>query len=138
MNEDSEFLQKITIKEKLDKKELKKLEWKNKKEIEPELDKIKNERKLKNIIKNLDTLYYNWEFLELKQQSIRFIKDWFIDSKINFYLKKAIANEQKYKIRQKEKRIKDKYNVLKALIKKWDYETVIRESEDIILKDWNI
>lgn len=138
IDENSEYLQKISVKERLDKKELKKLEWKSKKEIETELEKIKNEKKLKNIIKTLDTLYYNWEFLELKQQSIRFIKDWFIDPKINNYLKKAIANEQKYKIRQKEKRVKDKYNVLKKLLEKWDYETVIRESEDIILKDWNI
>jgi len=32
----------------------------------------------------------------------------------------------------------NKYNILKQLEKKWDYNTVISEIEDIIAKDWNI
>ena len=74
----------------------------------------------------------------MKQEAIRFIKEWYIDKKINFYLKKAIANEEKYKIKQKEDRVKNKYNVLVELLKKDDLNTVIKEAEDIIWKDWNI
>jgi len=83
-------------------------------------------------------LYYSWEIIKLKEEAIRFIKEWYIDPKINFYLKKAIANEQKYKIEQKQQRIENKYRVLSELMKKWDYATVAREIEDIIAKDWNI
>jgi hypothetical protein len=120
------------------KEELKKLKGKTKAEIEEELKEIERERKLKNILKTLDSLYYTWEILKLKQEAIRYIKEWFIDKKINNYLKKAIAKEQSYKIKLKEERMQNKYNILKQLLKKWDYETVIKEVENIIAKDWNI
>jgi hypothetical protein len=74
----------------------------------------------------------------LKQEAIRFIKEWFIHPKINKYLKLAIANETKYKVEQKNKKIESKYNVLKELMKKWDYITVIKECNEIIAKDGNI
>jgi len=118
--------------------ELRKIKWKTKAEIEEELKELQKQRKLKNIIKTLDSLYYTGEILKLKEEAIRYIKEWFIDKKINDYLKKAIAKEQSYKIKQKEERMKNKYNILKELLKKWDYETVIKEAENIIAKDWNI
>jgi hypothetical protein len=86
----------------------------------------------------LENLYYTWEILKLKQESIKYIKAGFIDKKINFYLKKAIDNEKRYKIEQKESKIRNRYNVIEELFKKWDYDTVINEAEDIISKDWNI
>ena len=52
-------------------------------------------------------------------------------------MKKALENENKYKIEQKNIKMQNKYNVLIWLYKKWDYDTVIKEVEDIILKDWN-
>jgi hypothetical protein len=120
------------------KEELRKIKGKTKIEIEEELKEIEKERKLKNILKNLDSLYYTGEILKLKQEAIRYIKDWFIDKKINDYLKKAIAKEQSYKVKLKQERMENKYNILKQLLKKWDYETVIKEVENIIAKDWNI
>ena len=120
------------------KEELRKIKWKTKVEIEEELKELEKQRKLKNIIKNLDSLYYTWEILRLKQEAIKYIKEWFIDKKINNYLKKAIAKEQSYKVKLKEERMTNKYNILKHLLKKWDYQTVIKEVEDIIAKDWNI
>ena len=75
--------------------------------------------------------------MQLKQEAIRYIKEWYIDKKINNYLKKALENENKYKIEQKNIKMQNKYNVLIWLYKKWDYDTVIKEVEDIILKDWN-
>ncbi len=120
------------------KEELRKLKWKTKLEIEEELKELEKQRKLKNIIKTLDSLYYTWEILRLKQEAIRYIKEWFIDKKINNYLKKAIAKEQSYKVKLKQERMENKYNILKQLLKKWDYETVIKETENIIAKDWNI
>ncbi len=137
-NEDNTFIKELSIKEWLNRSEKKKLAWKTKDEISVELQKIRKEKELKNIIKNLDTLYYTWEILKLKQEAIRFIKEWHIHKRINYYLKKAIANEQRYKIDKKNQKIASKYNVLKELYAKWDFDTVIKECENVIAKDWNI
>ena len=134
----SEFLKTISNKENLDSKEIKKLEWKSKKEIFEELQNIKKEKQLKSIIRNLKKLYHVWEFLKLKQECIRYIKEWWVHKDINYYLKKAMDNESKYKIDLKNKKIENRYLVIEQLYKKWDYDTVIREIEDIISKDWDI
>ncbi len=138
VDEHDSYLQNIKKDQHLNAKEVKKLTWKSKSEIEKELEKIKKLKETKNIIRSLETLYYTWEMLKLKQEAIRYIKVGYIDKKINLYLKKAIANEGKYKIEQKEIKMRNKYNVLKELEKKWDYDTVIEELEDIITKDGNI
>lgn len=137
-NEDSKYLQDISLKEGLRKKDLKKLEGKSKEQIEKELEGIRKEKETQRIVKILENLYYTWEILKLKQEAIRFIKEGFIHKKINFYLKKAIDNEKEYKIEQKNQKIENKYNVLKQLYKKWDFTTVIKEAEEIISKDGNI
>lgn len=133
-----EYISTLELKSSLSKRDLKKFEWKTKEEINEEVDKIEKKMEIKNAIKILENLYYTWETLTLKQEAIRFIKKWLIDKKINFYLKKAIANETTYKISQKQQKIENKFNVLNELLKKWDYSTVIRECEDIIIKDGNI
>lgn len=138
INEEDQYLKEIKANEWLAWKDLKKLKWKTKIEIEKELEKIRREKETTRIIKSLENLYYTWEILKLKEESIRFIKEWYIDKKINYYLRKAIDNEKKYKIEQKNKKMIIKYNILTELYKKWDYATVIRETEDIIAKDWNI
>ncbi len=135
---DSNFIKTLWNKEHLEPKDFKKLVWKNKKEIFEELKNIKKEKQLKLIIKNLKKLYHVWEFLKLKQECIRYIKEWWVHKDINNYLKKAMNNEVKYKINLKNRKIENRYNVIEQLYKKWDYETVIRESEDIISKDWEI
>ena len=124
--------------EKLTKADLASIKWLANDQVEIELNKIKEKRELVNIIKTLENLYVSWEILKLKQECIRFIKDWYIDKKINFYLKKALANEQSYKIKQKNQKLDMKYKVLEELYKKWDYSSVIAEVEDVISKDWNI
>jgi len=135
---DSKYIRSISEKEGLTKKEGKKLEWKNKEQIVNEIKKIKKEKQLQLIIASLKKLYQVWEFLKLKQESIRYIKEWHIHKDINFYLKKALENETKYKISLKNKKIDNKYKVIEQLYKNWDYDTVIRELEDIISKDWEI
>ena len=50
----------------------------------------------------------------IEQKSVRDI----IDKKINFYLRKAIENENKYKIEQKNQKMQNTYNVLYGLYKK--------------------
>lgn len=132
------FLEEIWEKSSLSKSEINNLKWINKEEIEKELEEIKREKQIKNMIKQLELLWLTWEILKVKDEAKRYIKDWFIHPKINYYLKKAIDNQQQYKISLKEDRLQNKYNVMKELIKKWDYETVIKETEDIISKDWNI
>lgn len=133
-----EEIDKIQKKEKLSKSEIQSIKWLANAEVEIELKKIKEKKELTNILKNLENLYISWEILKLKQECIRFIKDGYVDKKINYYLKKALANEQKYKIKQKNQKLEIKYNILDELYKKWDYSTVISEIEDVISKDWNI
>ena len=134
----SDYLKDLTLKESLKSHEVKKLEWKNKDEIIIELENIKKIKETDRIIKILETLYFTWEILKLKQEAIRYIKEWYIHKKINYYLKKALDNETKYKIEQKSQKIKNKYNILVELYKRWEYDTVIKEIEDIIWKDGNI
>lgn len=131
------ILDEIKEREKLKNEEVKRLEWERKKDLNKKLEIIRKEKEIKRVISILEELYYSWEILQLKQEAIRFIKEWFIDKKINFYLKKAIENENKYKIEQKNLKMQNKYNVLMWLYKKWDYETVIRELEFLISRDWN-
>ena len=138
LNAKSEEIEKIRAKEGLSEKELKRLEGKTKEEIQEELNAIRREKQLVNIVLNLQSLYMTGEFLKLKEEATRYIKDGFIDKKINFYLKKAIENEETYKIKQKNTKLDAKYNVLVVLLKKKDFNTVIKECNEIIAKDGNI
>lgn len=138
MDKKSMYLKDLSVKEWLTKKNIKELEWKTKVEIEKELQKIRKEKQMKLILNNLEKLYITWEILKLKQESIRYIKEWFIHKKINRFLKKAITNERKYKIDLKDQKMKSRYIVLKELLKKWAFSTVISECNEIIASDWNI
>ncbi len=138
INNTKKFLEEIWEASKFSKKEINNIKWTTRNTIKEELKELKKQKQIKSIIKQLEQLWLTWEILKLKQEAIRHIKDWFIDKKINFYLKKAIENQQEYKISLKEDRLQNKYNIIKALLKKWDYSTVIAESEEIISKDWNI
>lgn len=136
--EKQEQIEEVMIKEWLYKNYRKKIKWKTLEEIQEDIKKIQKENAVKWVIKNLEALYKSWEMSKLKQDSIKYIKEWYIHSKINYYLKKALENENIFKIKQKNKKIQDKYNILKELYKKWDYQTVINECSNIISKDWNI
>lgn len=138
LEKESTFLKELSLKEGLKRKDVRKLEGKSKIEIQEELLNIKKEKEIKRIVKILDNLYLTWEILKLKQESIRYIKEWYISKKINYYLKKARANEQRYQIEQKEQKVNSKFTVLETLYHKWDYTSVINEIEDVIAKDWNI
>jgi hypothetical protein len=116
----------------------KKLIWKSREDIEKELEKIKNKEAINVMIRNLEQLYETWEIIKLKEEAIRYIKDWFIDKRINKLLKLAMKKEFSYKIAQKNKRLESKYKTLEFLLKKWDYETVFREASEVIAKDGNI
>lgn len=125
----------IKAKEGLSSKDIKRLSGKTQEQIKEELTKIKKEKETLHIISILKSLYYTGEFLKLKEEATRYIKDGYIHKDINFYLKKAIENEDSYKIKQKNTKMENKYNVLVELYKKKDYNTVIREANDIIAKD---
>lgn len=118
--------------------EARKYKWKSKDKIKELVESEKREKELKAITRNLKEIYMTWDFLKLKQESIRYIKEWYIHKEINFYLKKANDNEFNQKIKIKNERLANKYNILKWLYEKWDYELVIKECEEIISKDWNI
>lgn len=138
LTNESVELREITEKEGLSKKQSKRLAWKNKEEIEEELEKIRKEKEIDNIIKVLEWYYLTGEVLKLKQEATRFIKEGYIHKKINFYLKKAIAKENQYRVEQKNTKMKNKYSVLQELYKKNDFKTVIQEINEIIAKDGNI
>jgi len=138
INDWSEYLEKVKWKIWLNKNQIKKLQWKSIEDIEKELEVLKKKKETERIIKILDWYYYTWEILKLKQEAIRYIKEWYIDKKINDYLKKAINNEKSYKIKQKNTRAKNKYEILEELYKKWEYDTVINEIEEIIAADGEI
>ncbi len=138
LNAWSEEIEEIKAKEGLNSKQVKRLEGKTKEQLEEELKEIKKEKQTDIIINTLKSLYYTWEFLKLKQEATRYIKDWFIHKKINYYLKKAIDNEEAYKINQRNTKLENKYNVLLELFKKKDFNTVIQECNEIIAKDGNI
>jgi len=138
VGEESDEIQKIKAKEWLSRKEVRKLEWKSKSELEETLSEIKKDRETKNIISILKTHYLTGEFLKLKEEATRYIKEWYIHKDINFYLKKAIENEESYKIKMKNTKMQNKYNVLLELYKKKDYQTVIQECNEIIAKDGNV
>ncbi|MDQ7009545.1 MAG: SpoIIE family protein phosphatase [Candidatus Gracilibacteria bacterium] len=137
-DKNSDLIRTLANKENLDKKDAKKLVGKNKSEIFKELKKIKKDKQLIGIVRNLKKLYHIGEFLKLKQESIRYIKEGWVHKDINNFLKKAMDNEAKYKINLKNKKIENRYNIVEQLYKKGDYETVIREIEDIISKDGDI
>ncbi len=138
LNGNSEEIQKLKAKEWLSNKEVRRLEWKTREQLESELLEIKKEKQTDNIILQLKWFYYTGEFLKLKQEATRYIKEWYIDKKINFYLKKAIENEEDYRIKQMNTKIENKYNVLMELYKKKDFNTVIQECNEIIAKDGNV
>ncbi len=131
-----EFMEKVVETERLNRRELKQLEWKTKKEINEKIRERRKKIETERVVQILKNIYYNWEILKLKQEAIRYVKEWFIDRRINNYLKKALDNEKAYKIEQKNQKMINKYKVLEELLKKWKYDIVIEESEDIIAKDW--
>ncbi len=116
----------------------KRLIWKTKEDVEKELIKIKKIENINVMVKNLEQLYEIWEIIKLKEEAIRYIKDWFIDKRINRLLKMAMKKEFSYKIQQKNKRLESKYYTLEFLLNKWDYETVFKEAADVISRDGNI
>lgn len=138
LNAESEEIATIRAKEWLSRRDVKRLEWKTKWELESELLEIKKDRQTQHIIVMLKWLYLTWEFLKLKEEATRYIKEWFIHKDINFYMKKAIENEEKYRMKQKNTKMENKYNVLIELMKKKDFQTVIQECNEIIAKDWNV
>jgi len=138
VNTESDEIAKIKAEQWLSRKDVRRLSWKTKWEIKWELEEIKKERQTQHIITLLKWLYMTWEFLKLKEEATRYIKEWFIHKDINFYMKKAIENEERYRVWQKNTKMENKYNVLVELMKKKDFTTVIQECNEIIAKDWNI
>lgn len=136
--ENNEMIKEVLEKEWITQFKKVKAKGKTLEELREEIERIKKDNAVKNIIRSLDILYKTWEIPKLKQDAIRYIKEWYIHKKINDYLKKALDSESDFKIKQKNKKIQDKYNVLLELYKKWDYETVMQECSNIITKDWNL
>lgn len=138
LTQESDEIAKIKAKEWLSSKEARRLTGKTKEELDAELIEIRKEKQVVHIIQILAGLYMTGEFLKLKQEATRYIKEWYIHKKINYYLKKAIENEEDYKLKQKNTKMENKYNVLVELLKKKDFNTVIQECNEILAKDGNI
>ncbi|EKE26050.1 MAG: hypothetical protein ACD_4C00459G0014 [uncultured bacterium (gcode 4)] len=138
----------ITNKEELQKilsetnslKNIKNVQTKNKtkEDIIEQIKKERYERELKIRLDRLERLYKIWEFIKLKQDVLLYYREWYVHDKMKFYLKKAIANEQRVVIKKQEEKLQKKYSTLVDLYKKWEYEIVIKEAIDIIFKNWKI
>lgn len=111
---------------------------KTKEEILKDIENLRMKTELNVILWKLEDLYKNGEILKLKEECIKYVKLWYVSSKINFYLKKAIAWENTYKINIKNKKVQAKYETLYSLYKKWDYKNVIKEAYDVVVKNGNI
>ncbi len=135
---DKDEIKDLVTKSKIPESYTKKLIWKSKEDVERELIKIQKIENINVMVRNLEQLYETGEIIKLKEEAIRYIKDWFIDKRINKLLKMAMRKEFTYKVAQKNKRLESKYNTLEFLLKKGDYETVLREAADVISKDGNI
>lgn len=135
---DFDYLDTIQEKEWLTKRQVQSLIGKSKEEIDTKVQKIKKEKETKQVIATLKAIYGNGDILKLKQEAIRYIKEWYYHKDINNYLKKAIQQETTYKVAQKNHKMHNKYKVLEELFKKEDYDTVIREIENIIANDWEV
>jgi hypothetical protein len=128
----------LKVKEGLSNKDIRRLEGKTKWDLREELEEIKKEKQTANIIMILKWLYISGEFLKLKQEAGRYIKEGYVHKNINYYLKKAVENEEGYKVKQRNIKMQNTYNVLLELYKKKDFNTVIQECNEIIAQDWNI
>lgn len=128
------------LKDSNSKKKLKDIQFnkKTKEDIIEELRKEKQERELKIRLDRLDRLAKIWEYIKLKQEVLIYYKEGFVHNKMQTYLEKAIANEQRVTIRKMEEKLQRKYDTLVELYKKWEYETVIKEAMDVIFKNWKI
>jgi hypothetical protein len=138
ITKESDELGKLRAKEWLSIKDVRRLQWKTREEIDEELKEIKKEKQTEQIVNILKGLYYTGEFLRLKQEAMRYVREGFVHKDINYYLKKAIQNEESYKLKQKNTKMENKYNVLLELYKKKDYNTVIKECNEIVAKDGNV
>lgn len=116
----------------------KKIKWKTKESILEELNNIRLKRELNVVIQKLTELYKDWEILKLKEEAIKYIKQWYVSSKINNLLKKSIKMEELYKVNIRNKKLEIKYKTLVSLYNKGDYKTVIKDAYDVVLKNGNI
>lgn len=138
INTGSSEIEALKVKEGLSNKDIRRLEGKTKWDLREELEEIKKEKQTANIIMILKWLYISGEFLKLKQEAGRYIKEGYVHKNINYYLKKAVENEEGYKVKQRNIKMQNTYNVLLELYKKKDFNTVIQECNEIIAQDWNI
>ena len=75
INTGSDEIEKLKAKEGLTNKDVRRLEWKTKWDLKEELEEIKKEKQTENIIIILKWLYMTGEFLKLKQEATRYIKE---------------------------------------------------------------
>jgi hypothetical protein len=114
------------------------LNGKIRQEVQEEIRKQKRHQELRVRLINMEKLYKIGEYARLKQEIAYCYKNGFIDSKMDFYLKKIIKNEDKVKSLNLEDRLARKYETLNELYNKGEYAMVIRETIDVIYKNGNI
>lgn len=115
-----------------------KYKWKTKIEIEELLKKEKHEHELSIRLSRLSRLVKMWEYIKLKQEIIIYYKEWYVHPKMWTYLEKAIEYENKFNRKKIEERLERKYTSLNDLLKKGEFELVMKETLDVIYKNWKI
>lgn len=132
-----EEIDSLIEKEKIEDPNIKIKKWKNKQQILEEIKKQKYESNLKIRLDRLKQLYELREYFKLKQEIIKYLKEWYNHPKIKFYLEKSVFNEQKWRIEKDKENLKIKYKTLLDLYKRWDYENVIKNCIEILTKENN-
>ena len=111
---------------------------KTKQQVIDTLKKERYERELKIRLDRLSRLYNMAEFIKLKQEVYLYFREGYVHDKMRYYLEKAIDNEQKVIMRKQDEKLTRKYDILKELYKKGEFELVIKESIDVLFKNGKI
>ncbi len=111
---------------------------KTREELLEEMEKKRYEKELKARMTILEQYYKLGEYGKLKQEIANCYKQGFVHERMQFFLKKIIKNEDKWKTLKLEDRLQKKYQMLRDLYDKGDYAIVIREAVDVLYKNGNI
>lgn len=136
VNELEAFLQERNVQ----KDDMKRVNAKNKtrKQIADALKQEQHRRHIEIRLWRLKKLYDLGEFVKLKQEIIACYREGLTHEKMKRYLSKAIQKEESSIIKKKEDRLQKKYTTLLNLYNKWEYDVVIQEGTNIIIKNGKI
>ena len=107
-------------------------------EVLAEIEKKRYEIELKTRLASLQRLYEVGEFHKLKQEALRLFKEGYANKKVKFYLEKVFKNENVLVQKKLEQKMQAKYNTLREMYRKKQYDIVVNDCIQIIAKNGRI